>query len=186
MLLSKIRVWQHLQNKPMQCTSTFPLNLLSWCRKRGRGERINALIRKFIQVLLNGGEGATEFTAGGMYLLGEVGSFVTVTHFPCWSNTLVIPGLWSTMINHKTKEDSYDARKRDPQFVQASSSPLWELLSFLFLILSFPILNLCRSLSSIITTPQSRSMPVNSWLPNHSQPPQISLELPRPVRKQEL
>ena len=39
-----------------------------------------------------------------------------------------MPGLRS-MINHKTKEDSYDARKRDPQFAHASSSPLWELVS---------------------------------------------------------
>ena len=41
------------------------------------GERIKALIRRFIQVLVSGGGGATEFTAGGLYLLGEVRSFTT-------------------------------------------------------------------------------------------------------------
>ena len=34
------------------------------------------------------------------------------------------------MIYHKTKENTYDARKRDPQFAHASSSPLWELVRF--------------------------------------------------------
>ena len=135
------------------------------------GERIKALIRRFIQVLMCGGGGAIEFTAGGMYLLGEVGSFITHSLIPCWSNRLVIFGLRS-MINHKTKEDTYDARKRDPQFAHASLSPLWELVSFLFSILSFPILNLCRT----NTTPQSRSIPVNTCLPNHSQPPKIFLK----------
>lgn len=38
------------------------------------GERVKALIRRFIQVLVSGGGGATEFTAGGLYLLGEVSS----------------------------------------------------------------------------------------------------------------
>jgi ribosome biogenesis protein MAK21 len=49
------------------------------------GERlgIKALIRRFIQVLVSGGGGATEFTAGGMYLLGEVGSFITHSLIPC-------------------------------------------------------------------------------------------------------
>lgn len=40
------------------------------------GERVKALIRRFIQVLVSGGGGATEFTAGGLYLLGEVSSFI--------------------------------------------------------------------------------------------------------------
>ena len=37
------------------------------------------------------------------------------------------------MVNHKIKEDSesYDARKRDPQFAHASSSPLWELVNII-------------------------------------------------------
>ena len=38
----------------------------------GRNDRIKALIRRFTQVLVSGGGGATEFVAGGLYLLGEV------------------------------------------------------------------------------------------------------------------
>jgi hypothetical protein len=82
------------------------------------------------------------------------------------------------MINHKTKEDSYDARKRDPQFAHASSSPLWELVSIVFLFSFVPSNTwfIFRHLSSTITTPQSRYMLVNFCLRNHSQPPQISLK----------
>jgi len=39
-----------------------------------RGERVKALIRRFLQVLVSGGGGAPEFIAGGLYLLGEVGA----------------------------------------------------------------------------------------------------------------
>lgn len=41
-----------------------------------RGERVKALIRRFLQVLVSGGGGAPEFIAGGLYLLGEVGVVV--------------------------------------------------------------------------------------------------------------
>ena len=41
----------------------------------GGVERIAAVVRRFVQVLLSGGGGATEFVAGGLYLLGEVGLF---------------------------------------------------------------------------------------------------------------
>ena len=44
------------------------------------GERVQALIRRFIQVLVSGGGGATEFTAGGLYLLGEVSLFSSPRH----------------------------------------------------------------------------------------------------------
>lgn len=36
------------------------------------GERVKALVRRFVQVLVTGGGGATEFIAGGLFLLGEV------------------------------------------------------------------------------------------------------------------
>lgn len=50
------------------------------------------------------------------------------------------------MINHKTKEDSYDARKRDPQFAHASSTPLWELVRFFsFQFCSFQYLNYAQT-----------------------------------------
>ncbi|KAF8152290.1 CBF/Mak21 family-domain-containing protein [Crassisporium funariophilum] len=82
------------------------------------GERVKALIRRFVQVLVSGGGGATEFIAGGLYLLGELFSS--------------IPGLRS-MINTPAKEDAeaYDARKREPQYAHASSLPLWELTPLL-------------------------------------------------------
>lgn len=37
------------------------------------GERTKAFVRRFVQVLVSGGNGATEFVAGGLFLLGEVG-----------------------------------------------------------------------------------------------------------------
>ena len=46
-----------------------------------RGERVKALIRRFLQVLVSGGGGAPEFIAGGLYLLGEVGVVVRLFSF---------------------------------------------------------------------------------------------------------
>lgn len=43
-------------------------------------ERIRALIRRFVQILVSGGNGATEFVAGGLFLLGEVGAFNSATN----------------------------------------------------------------------------------------------------------
>lgn len=37
-------------------------------------ERIKAIVRRFVQILVSGGGGATEFIAGGLYLLGEASS----------------------------------------------------------------------------------------------------------------
>jgi ribosome biogenesis protein MAK21 len=55
------------------------LNLLFKSIKADAGntdlERVRALVRRFTQILVSGGGGATEFVAGGLYLLGEV----------CWS-----------------------------------------------------------------------------------------------------
>ncbi|KAF9495517.1 CBF-domain-containing protein [Pleurotus eryngii] len=80
-------------------------------------ERVKGFIRRFVQVLVSGGSGATEFVAGGLYLLGELLSSV--------------PGLRS-MVNTPSKTDEvYDPRKRDPQYAQASASPLWELTPLL-------------------------------------------------------
>ncbi|KAK0199068.1 CBF/Mak21 family-domain-containing protein [Armillaria mellea] len=78
------------------------------------GERVKALIRRFVQVLVSGGNGATEFIAGGLFLLGEL-----------FSTT---PGLKEMVYDPpKTDAEAYDPRKRDPQYAHASSSPLWEL-----------------------------------------------------------
>jgi ribosome biogenesis protein MAK21 len=40
------------------------------------GERVKALLRRFVQVLVSGGGGETEFVAGGLFLLGEVCSHI--------------------------------------------------------------------------------------------------------------
>ncbi|KAJ6500610.1 CBF/Mak21 family-domain-containing protein [Mycena sanguinolenta] len=98
------------------------LNLLFKSLKADVGniERMKAMVRRFVQVLVSGGSGATEFIAGGLYLLGEL-----------FSST---PGLRS-MLNKSDAEhtdgEDYDPRKRDPQFAHASSSPLWELTPLL-------------------------------------------------------
>lgn len=39
------------------------------------GDRVKALVRRFVQVLVAGGSGASEFVAGGLWLLGEVCSY---------------------------------------------------------------------------------------------------------------
>ncbi|KAJ7722294.1 CBF/Mak21 family-domain-containing protein [Mycena maculata] len=84
------------------------------------GERVKAIVRRFVQMLVSGGSGATEFIAGGLFLLGELFSS--------------IPGLRS-MLNDARAEpaegESYDPRKRDPQYAHASASPLWELTPLL-------------------------------------------------------
>lgn len=113
------------------------LNLLFKSIKADAGnldnERIKALIKRFVQVLVTGGNGATEFIAGGLYLLGEVRSYSDlITDTDCRDIIQLfssIPGL-RTMINQPAKQDGepYDPRKRDPQYAHASSSPLWELV----------------------------------------------------------
>jgi ribosome biogenesis protein MAK21 len=36
------------------------------------GERVKALVRRFVQVIVSGANGGTEFVAGGLFLIGEV------------------------------------------------------------------------------------------------------------------
>ncbi|KAG6879074.1 hypothetical protein C0992_005354 [Termitomyces sp. T32_za158] len=82
------------------------------------GERVKAIVRRFVQLLASGGSGATEFVAGGLYLLGEL--FGTV------------PGLRSILNEPANpKAEPYDPRKRDPLYAHASSSPIWELTPLL-------------------------------------------------------
>ncbi|KAF7294651.1 CCAAT-box-binding transcriptional factor [Mycena indigotica] len=78
-------------------------------------DRVKAMIRRFVQVLVSGGNGATEFVAGGLFLLGELFSS--------------IPGLRGMLSGASQEGEEYDARKRDPQYAHASASPLWELVS---------------------------------------------------------
>ena len=55
----------------------------------GGVERIKAVVRRFVQVLVSGGGGATEFVAGGLYLLGEV----SFSHFYSGLRQALIGGL---------------------------------------------------------------------------------------------
>ena len=42
----------------------------------GGGKRVKTLIRRFLQIFkVSGGGGATEFVAGGLFLLGEASVF---------------------------------------------------------------------------------------------------------------
>ena len=60
------------------------LNLLFKCIKSdGNLERAKAFVRRFIQILVSGGGGGTEFTAGGLHLLGEVSLWCTAG--PCFT-----------------------------------------------------------------------------------------------------
>ncbi|KAF9447072.1 CBF-domain-containing protein [Macrolepiota fuliginosa MF-IS2] len=84
-------------------------------------ERKKALIKRFVQVLASGGSGATEFIAGGLYLLGELFS--------------TIPGLRSMIFNAEKKgkgSETYDPRKRDPLYAHADDAPIWELTPLLY------------------------------------------------------
>lgn len=52
---------------------TMYLNLLFKSLKTDNNlERVKSFVRRFIQVLVGGGAGGTEFVVGGLYLLGEV------------------------------------------------------------------------------------------------------------------
>ncbi|KAF5348324.1 hypothetical protein D9756_010452 [Leucocoprinus leucothites] len=84
-------------------------------------ERKMALVKRFTQVLASGGSGATEFVAGGLYLLGELFS--------------TVPGLRSMIFSTpkpNSSSETYDPRKRDPLYAHASTSPLWELTPLLY------------------------------------------------------
>lgn len=97
------------------------LNLLFKALKADTNvERVKAFVRRFIQILVVGvsGTGGMEFVAGGLYLLGEL--FSTV---PGLRSMLSVP----PSATEKT-EETYDPKKRDPQYAHASASPLYELL----------------------------------------------------------
>ncbi|KAF8840266.1 CBF-domain-containing protein [Paxillus ammoniavirescens] len=99
---------------------TMYLNLLFKSLKADdSSERVKAFVRRFVQVLVSGGAGGTEFVVGGLYLLGEIFS--------------TIPGLRSLLqsSSNTPEGEEYDPRKRDPQFAHASASPLYELLPLL-------------------------------------------------------
>ncbi|KAF7321582.1 CBF domain-containing protein [Mycena kentingensis (nom. inval.)] len=122
------------------------LNLLFKSLKadKDNAERVKAIVRRFVQMLVSGGNCATEFDAGGLYLLGELFSS--------------IPGLRSMLTGMATQEgDSYAPRKRDPQYVNVSASPLWKLVRLCFV-----------PRSSTTTTPPSPCTRASSSPANHS------------------
>ena len=105
------------------------------------GERVKALIRRFVQVSVVSCDGATEFVAGGLFLLGEVSVFNSERNshlFVSWLYSS-IPNI-RAMINSPTKAEGglYDAHKRDPHYADASSSPLWELVSAILFLFNQP------------------------------------------------
>jgi len=106
--------------------------------ENGSNDRAKALIRRFTQVLVSGGSSATEFVAGGLYLLGEVVFHFLFLNYSCFAHLLLqqlfssVPGL-RVMISDPSPEElpdeeRYDPRKRNPQYAHASSSALWELV----------------------------------------------------------
>ncbi|THH28825.1 hypothetical protein EUX98_g5360 [Antrodiella citrinella] len=83
-------------------------------------ERVKAFVRRFVQILAAGigGSGGPEFIAGGLYLLGEL--FSTVSG---------LREMFTVVSQEKTEDvETYDPRKRDPQYAHASASPMYELL----------------------------------------------------------
>ncbi|KZT01908.1 CBF-domain-containing protein [Laetiporus sulphureus 93-53] len=100
------------------------LNLLFKALKADKNiERVKAFVRRFVQVLTvgTGGGGSAEFVTGGSYLLGEL--FQTVSS---------LRGLLNGERRSKVSEaETYDPRKRDPQFAHASATPMYELLPLL-------------------------------------------------------
>lgn len=58
------------------------LNLLFKSLKADRDiGRVKAFVRRFVQILVSGGGGGTEFVAGGLYLLGEARASLPMLDF---------------------------------------------------------------------------------------------------------
>ncbi|KZT30311.1 CBF-domain-containing protein [Neolentinus lepideus HHB14362 ss-1] len=90
-------------------------------KEKGENERVKAVVRRLVQILLSGGvSSSSEVVVGGMWLLGEL--FNTV------------PGL-RAMVSEPPKakdgEEEYDPKKRDPRYAHAGVTPMWELVPML-------------------------------------------------------
>ncbi|EJD02239.1 CBF-domain-containing protein [Fomitiporia mediterranea MF3/22] len=83
-------------------------------------ERVKAFVRRFVQLLVGSGNGGVEFVAGGLYLLGEL-----FKAQPTLRNLLEEPN------PDNVDSNTYDPKKRDPQYANAGTSPMWELTPLL-------------------------------------------------------
>ncbi|KAH8830015.1 ribosome biogenesis protein [Flagelloscypha sp. PMI_526] len=84
-------------------------------------ERLCALLHRLVQLLVTGSKSANpEFVEGGLVLIDQLFS--------------TFPTLRTFLFSSRSKEPSsstYDPSKREPEFANASSSPLWELTPLL-------------------------------------------------------
>jgi len=150
------------------------LNLLFKCIKSdGNLERAKAFVRRFIQILASGGGGGTEFTAGGLHLLGEVSLWCTVhpclTGFiPPFSNSFLAPFPACVRCSELRRNGNLVQKTRgvtrNECTILGNGNP------------SSPMLRVrhCGScfLFSRITTPPSRCMQGSCYYPNPSRPRQ--------------
>lgn len=97
--------------------------------------RVRACVRRLVQVLVTNAGGCNEFVAGGLFLLGEVSLVTRINWFRFKYSDIVdwqlmgsIPGLRELFSPSMGSDSIYDPRKRDPEFANASASPLWELV----------------------------------------------------------
>ncbi|KAI5120472.1 hypothetical protein M0805_006492 [Coniferiporia weirii] len=100
------------------------LNLLLKSMKMDtKKERVQAFVRRFVQLLVGAGNGAVEFVAGGLFLLGEI--------YKVEPSLRELLGKPSPRPSDGSTDSTYDPKKRDPQYAHAGASPMWELIPLL-------------------------------------------------------
>ena len=123
-----------------------------------RGERVKALIRRFLQVLVSGGGGAPEFIAGGLYLLGEVG--VAIFFFPCFRVLLWFSSLLSIVSMSLLSLSSLFFRLLQ----------IYRMLTFFFFIQLFSSVPGLRSMINDPPKPASSTQEGSSYDPRKREP----------------
>ncbi|KAG8807220.1 hypothetical protein FRC17_004592 [Serendipita sp. 399] len=95
------------------------LNLLFKSLKMDKDtSRVKAFVKRFLQALASGPGYEPSFICGGLFLLGEL---FTVT-----------PGLRKAVSSPPDAPDSYDPKKREPEYSGAATSCIWELTPLLY------------------------------------------------------
>ncbi|KAG8867224.1 hypothetical protein FRC20_006311 [Serendipita sp. 405] len=95
------------------------LNLLFKSLKMDNNNaRVKAFVKRFLQALATGPGYEPSFICGGLFLLGEL---FTIT-----------PGLRKAVSSLPESADSYDPKKREPEYSGAASSCIWELVPLLY------------------------------------------------------